>query len=558
MARSLPADQRTCTGGSAEAITYADTYAEMVLSTVKARPDHPALVFPGRSLTYSQLWERSASCGSQLRALGVEPGETFGVMLPNSPQFVELLLGAARLGAVPVPINTRHKAFEVAHVSKDGDLRALFTTSATPEQLTLGRVVTDALPGLDAADPREPLDLTGFPHLRSVVMLGPSAQPGMMSEQALDELPSGALDAEPGARVPSAQAPFMVLYTSGTTSRAKGCVFTNDAFVANADGTAARLEMTSADRCWSPLPMFHVGALLFMSAVFSRGGTFISQEHFDAKEALALCAEQRPTVLYPLFPTITLALLQHSDFSAYDSRDVRAICNVGRESTGARVQRAFPNAVLVNAYGMTEVCGTLSYTRLDDRYESRMCSCGPVLPGWEAFVVDPGTGKPTPPRVKGELVARGRSLFSGYYNHPEETAASKDADGFFHTGDHCSIDEDGLISFHGRLRDVLKVGGETVSAHEVETYLESHPGIELSQVVGVPDDRLAEVPVAFVELAPGSVMSEEDVIAYCRGAIASFKVPRRVRFVTEWPMSSTKIQKFRLREQIMDELGLDG
>ena len=214
-------------------------------------------------------------------------------------------------------------------------------------------------------------------------------------------------------------------------------------------------------------------------------------------------------------------------------------------------------AVLVNAYGMTEVCGTLAYSRLDDSYGARMRSCGPLLPEWEAAVVEPLTGRRVPPGTSGELVTRGRSLFSGYYKNPDQTAASRDADGFFHTGDHCSMDENGFVSFHGRLRDVLKVGGENVSAREVEAFLDSHPSIKMSQIVGISDDRLTEVPVAFVELVPGAELHEDDVVAYCRGTIASFKVPRHVRFVTEWPMSSTKIQKFRLREQILHELGHD-
>ncbi len=532
------------------------TYAEMFQSSAAARPDHPALVFPGAVFTYADLWERAGQRARQLRGLGVERGDTFGLMLPNSPQFVELFLGAARLGAVPVPVNVRYKTFEVAHVCRDGDLRALVTTSQVGEQQPLGRVVTEALGGLGAADPAQRLGLGGFPRLRHVAMLGPTADAGMVDEATLDRMALGVPDEGPGGINPDE--PVMIIYTSGTTSAAKGCVFTNDALAANAAGTAQRFEMTSDDRCWSPLPMFHVAALLFMSAIFSRGGTFISQERFEPGEALALCAEQRPTLLYPLFPTITLNLMHHSDFSSYDRRDLRAICNVSPETTQARIQEAFAPAVLVNAYGMTEVCGTLSYSRLDDGNEARMRSCGPLLPGWEAAVVDPLTGDRLPPGAKGELVTRGRSLFSGYYKNPEQTAESRDADGFFHTGDHCSMDEDGFIFFHGRLRDVLKVGGENVSAREVEAYLDSHPGIKMSQIVGIPDDRLTEVPVAFVELAPGAVLEEEDVVAFCRGTIASFKVPRHVRFVTEWPMSSTKVQKFRLREQILGELGVDG
>lgn len=535
--------------------TGAMAYAEMFEASAAARPDHPALVFPLVVLTYAELWERAGRRARQLRALGVERGDTFGLMLPNSPEFVELFLGAARLGAVAVPVNLRHKTSEVAHVCRDGDLRALFTTSQVAERLQLGRVVTDALGGLQVDDPADPLSVDGFPRLRHVVMLGPTADAGMVDDPTLDRMalgtPMPALDGT------GPDEPVMIMYTSGTTSMAKGCVFTNDALVANAIGTAQRFEMSPGDRCWSPLPMFHVAALLFMSAVFSRGGTFISQERFDPGEAVALCAQQRPTLLYPLFPTITLTLMQHPDFPSYDRRDVRAICNVSPERTQELVQEAFAPAVLVNAYGMTEVCGTLAYSRLDDGYGARMRSCGPLLPEWEAAVVEPLTGRRVPPGTSGELVTRGRSLFSGYYKNPDQTAASRDADGFFHTGDHCSMDEDGFVSFHGRLRDVLKVGGENVSAREVEAFLDSHPSIKMSQIVGISDDRLTEVPVAFVELVPGAELHEDDVVAYCRGTIASFKVPRHVRFVTEWPMSSTKIQKFRLREQILHELGRD-
>ena len=529
------------------------TYAEMFHASATARPDHPALVFPGGALTYSELWERAGRRVGQLRALGVGRGETFGLMLPNSPEFVEFFLGAAQLGAILVPINIRHKTFEISHVCRDGDLRALVTTSQLDEPYRLGPVVTAALPGLENSDPARFLELEGFPYLRHVVMLGATADAGMLDEPRLDrmalELPRAAHD----EAVPDD--PIMYMYTSGTTSMAKGCVFTHDTFTANAIGTAERFEVTPDDRCWCPLPMFHVAALLVMSAVFSRGATFISQERFEPGEAVALCAAQRPTLLYPLFPTITLNFMQDPGFSSYDRRDVRAICNVSPESTQVQIQEVFSPAVLVNAYGMTEVCGTLSYSRLDDSYEARMCSCGPVLPGWEAKIVNPLSGSRVPHGVKGELVTRGRSLFSGYYKNAEQTAATRDVDGFFHTGDLCSMDEHGFISFHGRLRDVLKVGGENVSAREVEAFLDSHPGIKLSQVVGVPDDRLTEVPAAFVELSPGARLREEDVIAFCRGRIASFKVPRHVRFVTDWPMSSTKIQKFRLREQIIEELG---
>jgi len=554
---------------TAEAALPGGAYAAMFGAVVGQRPDHPALVFPGTVLTYADLWRRAGTRARQLRALGVGSGDTFGVMLPNSPEFVELFLGAARIGAIPVPINTRYKPFELAHVCRDGELRALVTTSRTAEQLPLGRVVADALPGLtdtntasntgsaSDANAATPLQLDGFPHLRHVVMLGPTADPGMVGEAALDAMASAQPEPADG-EVPAPEAPVVIMYTSGTTSMAKGCVLTNAGLTANAAGTAERFEIPADDRWWNPLPMFHMGSLLLMSAVFSRGGTFISQERFEAAEALALCAEHRPTLLYPLFPTITLTFMQHPDFPSYDRRDVRAICNVSPESIQVQIQETFAPAVLISAYGMTEVCGTAAYSRMDDTYASRTQSCGPLLPGWQAAIADPDTGELVPPGTKGELIVKGPPLFTGYYKNPEQTAATRDAEGFFHTGDHCSFDVDGFLYFHGRLKDVLKVGGENVSALEVEAYLATHPAIKLAQLVGIPDDRLMEVPVAFVELSAGETVTEDDVIGYCKGQIAGFKVPRHVRFVTEWPMSSTKIQKFRLREQIMTELGMDG
>ena len=555
----------------AEAGLPGGAYAAMFAAVVEQRPDHPALVFPGTVLTYGDLWERAAVRARQLRALGVGSGDTFGIMLPNSTELVELFLGAARIGAVPVPINTRYKPFELAHVCRDGELRALVTTSRTAEQLPLRQIVTDALTGLggagqagagqagaeEGADATAPLRLDGFPHLRHVVMLVPSAGAGMVGEAALEAMAVGVADPDDGD-LPAPEAPVVIMYTSGTTSMAKGCVLTNGGLTANAAGTAERFEIPADDRWWNPLPMFHMGSLLLMSAVFSRGGTFISQERFEAGEALALCVEHRPTLLYPLFPTITLTFMQHPDFGAYDRDDVRAVCNVSPESIQVQVQEVFAPAVLISAYGMTEVCGTAAYSRMDDSYESRTRSCGPLLPGWEAAIANPDTGELVPPGTKGELIVKGPALFSGYYKNPEQTAATRDDEGFFHTGDHCSFDDDGFLYFHGRLKDVLKVGGENVSALEVEAYLATHPAIKLAQLVGIPDDRLMEVPVAFVEVSAGEAIGEDDVIAYCKGQIAGFKVPRHVRFVTEWPMSSTKIQKFRLRDQIMAELGMDG
>ncbi|MFN3287811.1 MAG: class I adenylate-forming enzyme family protein, partial [Sphingomonadaceae bacterium] len=179
---------------------------------------------------------------------------------------------------------------------------------------------------------------------------------------------------------------------------------------------------------------------------------------------------------------------------------------------------------------------------------------GVPLPGWEVRIVDPDTRAPLPVGAKGEIEARGPGMLSGYYRAPEKTAETLTEDGWMRTGDLGSLDEAGQILFHGRTKDMLKVGGENVAAAEIEAALATHPAVKLAQVVGAPHPRLQEVPAAFVELKPGASVSAEELVAHCRGRIASFKLPRHVRFVTEWPMSTSKIQKFRLREQIAAEL----
>jgi acyl-CoA synthetase (AMP-forming)/AMP-acid ligase II len=528
-----------------------ESYAGMVRAVAARRPEVDALVFPDVRVSYRDLIERAQWRARELRALGLGAGDTFGVLLPNSPELIELMLGAAMIGAVTVPINTRYKVYELEHICSDGRLAALFLTAAD-EHVDFAELVHRTLPGLAESDPWSPA-VHGFPHLRGVVLLGGGSAPGMITGAELRH--RAAEHPAPGPQdAPAGEHPLIVMYTSGTTANAKGCITTNLALVRNAKAIAERFEIPEDDRWWDPLPMFHMGAILLMSAVFSRGGTFISQPSFEPDIAFDLIERHRATVLYPLFPTITLTLMHHPRFATSVPDTVRIVGNVSPPDVQRQIQAAFAPATLISAYGITELCGSLAYSRLDDTAEERTETCGHLLPGWDGRIVDPDTGLPVPAKVRGELVAKGPSMFAGYFGDPEQTALSIDAEGWFHTGDLCSMDEDGLLSFHGRLKDQLKVGGENVSALEVESFLATHPAIKLAAVVGVPDDRLIEVAAAFVELVPGESITEEEVVRFCTGQIARFKIPRYVRVVTEWPMSSTKVQKFRLRDRLLAEL----
>jgi acyl-CoA synthetase (AMP-forming)/AMP-acid ligase II len=246
--------------------------------------------------------------------------------------------------------------------------------------------------------------------------------------------------------------------------------------------------------------------------------------------------------------------MHHPRFDKRLFERVRVIESVSPPDIQQQIQDAFAPAKLVSAYGITECCGSVAYNRLDDPLEKRLTTCGQPVEGWEVKIVDADTGRELPVGEQGELVVRGPNRFVRYFGDASLTDAVCDPDGFFHTGDRCSLDEDGRLLYHGRIKDMLKVGGENVSALEVESFLSTHPSIKFAQVVGIPDERLLEVPAAFVELVPGESLDAQEVIDFCTGTIARFKVPRHVRFVDEWPMSSTKVQKFKLREQLIDEL----
>ncbi|MCS6947160.1 MAG: AMP-binding protein, partial [Steroidobacteraceae bacterium] len=287
---------------------------------------------------------------------------------------------------------------------------------------------------------------------------------------------------------------------------------------------------------------------------------YATMRHFEAGAALKMLAEHRVTATYPCFVTIMSDLISHPDFARTDlSRITLMNSNFAVQPPAIRdaMLRAMPQAVYVGTFGMTETAGTVTTSRLDDPLAERVGRLGRPLPGLEVRIVDPQTGRDCGVDERGEVLVRGYATLMGYYKDPVKTAEALDSEQWFHTGDIGSIDAAGTLMFHGRIKDMLKVGGENVAAAEIEQCLQRHPAVKLAQVVGIPDPRLVEVAAAFVELKPGSAATADELIEFCRREIASFKVPRQLRFVTEWPMSTSKIQKFRLREQLLRELGLD-
>lgn len=538
------------------------TLGDLLLQAAERHPGTDAIVFPEERVSYRELAARAIDHARSLHALGVRPGDHVGLLMPTCMDFPELFFGVALCGAVAVPINARYQSAELAYVVENADLVAVITTSRINDHVNFVERLTGAFPALAEGPDPMALALEAAPRLRRLVLMGPGEAPGFLPEQAFRA--RGAEVAvetimEIRSRV-RLRDPALMLYTSGTTANPKGCPITHEAMVRNSIALGRhRYQLTAEDRFWSPLPVFHIAAILPMVSIFDVGGTYLTMAHFDAGVALAMLEREQVTATYPCFVTIMADLIKHPDFEKTDLSRIRLMnSNFAVQPDWIReaMLKAMPNTVYVGTFGMTETAGTVCTSRLDDPLEARTRRLGVPLPGLEVRIVDPATGEDAPTGERGEILVRGYSLFEGYYKDPAKTAEALDAEGWYHTGDIGSLDAEGQIMFYGRLKDMLKVGGENVAAAEIEAFLAGHPAVKLAQVVGVPDERLQEVAAAFVELEAGQTVDAQELIEYCRGRIAGFKVPRHVRFVETWPMSTSKIQKFRLRDGLIDELGL--
>ncbi len=538
------------------------TIGDLLLTAADRHPDALALVFPDQAITYRQLAENALRRARALRTLGVRPRDHVGVLMHTCAEFVETFFAIAFCGAVIVPINARYKSSELAYVIENGDLVTVVTTDAVADSVNFVERLGGALKDLHRNKKPATLKLAGAPKLRNIVLLGKTKAPGFVSEAEFNAAAKAtdAMDIHRARLRVRVRDIGLMLYTSGTTANPKGCLITHEAMVRNSIALGRhRYRLTQDDRMWSPLPMFHIAAVLPMLAIFDVGGTYLTMGYFDAGVALKMLEQYKVTALYPSFVTIMQGLVYHPTFQDADLTRVKLMnSNFAVQPPGVAepIMAAMPLALQVGSFGMTEAAGTVCTGGWDEAEARRITRLGKPLPGLEVRIVNPENGVDLKNGLRGEVLVRGYSLFEGYYKDAEKSAQALDRDGWFHTGDIGSLDDDGTIMFHGRFKDMLKVGGENVAAAEIEGLLGRHPAVKLAQVVGIPDAKYVEVPAAFVELKPGVKVTDKELIDFCRKEISSFKVPRQVRFVDDWPMSSSKIQKFRLRDALVKELGL--
>ena len=529
---------------------------QVLLRSARRASDHEALVFPDVRWSYGELASRAWAVASALLGLGVEPRQHVGILMTNHPDLVAAVFGASMIGATVVPINARYRTSELHALVQDADLVVLLTHDSADEHVDFTTLLHSSLPGLRDASDRMALCLPDHPALRNVVMMGAREPEGMIGREhflALGDRVDPALVRNRAEGV-ALRDVALILYTSGTTSQPRGAMLTHEAFVRGWIAVGGIWHTTPEDRHYTALPLFHVTALGCITWVLAAGATFFSDYLVDPGRCLATLEAERITEFYPAYQPVMEAVLAHPNFERADLRALRIFSNVAPPEVLDKFQRRLPHAVQLTVYGGTEG-GVVTSTRPEDPLEARLGTCGSPQPGAEIRIVD-ADGRPLGPGERGVIEFRGFNTLSGYWKSPEKTAESMREGNWVTMGDLGVLDAEGRVLFLGRAKETLKVGGENVAPQEIEAQLSTHPAVKLAQVVGIPDERLVEVPAAYVELLPGADATEAELIEHCRGRIASFKVPRLIRFIggEEWPMSATKIQRFKLRERLLAEL----
>ena len=520
--------------------------------------DKDAIVFPEGRYSYQDIATYAQNISKALLALGVEPGDRVGYFLQECIDTIGIIIGAAKIGAITAPINSRFKTTELEQVIVHAGMKVIFTSS--PAVATdFNGLINETFPQI-AESPSQRLDFPEAPELEALITLDDIERPGTFNLSDVNELALTISDEVVAARQVGVRVrdTAIIMYTSGTTAMPKGAMLSHESFSRYAASIKKRMRLDEDDIFWAALPMFHIGGVAFVIASLFVGSTFIHTGNYNPDVALQQIRDERPTVALPAFETIWVPIVNHPTREDDDFDSIRLVMVVGVPERLRQFQEQTPHAPILNCFGQTEVCAFLSLCELDDEPELRFTKGGFPLPGMIAEVHDPESGEILPNGSIGELWYRGPNMFDGYFRDPELTEEVFDERGFFRTGDICELDEDGRVTFVSRLKDMLKVGGENVSAAEVEGYLITHPSIVLAQVVAAPDERYVEVPAAYIQLKPDTQATEEEIIDFCRGKIATYRVPRYVRFVEDWPMSGTKIKKVILREMIADELKSKG
>ena len=512
----------------------------------------------GINWTYGELQAQVNRLAMGLIHLGIEPGDRVGIWGPNSSEWVLVQLATAKIGAIMVCINPAYRLYELEYALNKVECKTLITDVSFKTSDYLGMINTLA-PELESSHPGQ-LEAKKLPYLKHVIRMGSDNSPGMYNFDAVcaagTDDDEATMDALQGRLQPDDA--INIQFTSGTTGNPKGATLSHCNILNNGFLTGLAMQLGPEDKLCIPVPLYHCfGMVLSVLACVSHGATMVFPgPAFDPEETLKSVETEGCTALHGV-PTMFITELDHPRFSDYDLSTLRTGIMAGAPCPVEVMKRVLSEMhmddILI-AYGQTELSPINNMTLPNDTLERRTETVGRAMPWVEIKVVDEA-GRVVPVGQKGEICTRGYSVMQGYWNDEERTAETIDSAGWLHSGDIATMDEAGYVRIVGRIKDMIIRGGENIYPREVEEFLYQHPAISEVQVFGVPDEKMGEEVCAWIQLNDGFDLSDEDVKAYCRDQITHFKIPRHIRFVTEYPMTVTgKIQKFVMRDEMLTQL----
>ncbi|ERI09899.1 AMP-binding protein [Aneurinibacillus aneurinilyticus] len=538
------------------------TIGELLDQTTAKFPEKEAVIYPevGLRYTFSEFQSACNRVAKGLISLGIKPGEHIAIWATNVPEWVTTQFASAKMGAVLVTVNTSYRVHELEYLLRQSDSTTLLLIDSF-RSTSYTDMLYEICPELKECEPGK-LEAKRLPRLKNVILIGDEHKPGMFTWKDILERAAEVSDEELTHVQNSLDADDVInmQYTSGTTGFPKGVMLSHKNIVNNAINVAACQNITEQDRICIPVPFFHCfGCVMGTLASVATGATMVPIISFEPLKVLQAVQDEKCTALYGV-PTMFIAELNHPEFSTFDVSSLRTGIMAGSpcpKEVMKKVVDVMGASEITIAYGQTESAPVITQTRPNDTIEQRVSTVGRILPHVEAKIIDPATGEVMPQGEQGELCTRGIHVMKGYYNMPEQTAKAIDNEGWLHTGDLATVDADGYYKITGRLKDMIIRGGENVYPREIEEFLYQHPKVLDVQVVGVPDEMYGEQILACIKVKEEEELTVEEIKEFCDGKIARYKIPQYIQIVDEYPMTASgKIQKFRLRENAIKELGL--
>jgi len=530
---------------------------------VERWPEREALVVRHQGIRwrYRELKQEVDEFAAGLLALGLEPGDRVGIWSPNNAEWVVTQFATAKAGLVLVNINPAYRLSELEYALKMVSCKAL-VTAVSFKSSDYVEMLRELAPEIDRCAPGQ-INAEKLPELRAVISLGEAPVAGMFNFTQVarmgDAAQSRRLDDLAGTL--QFDDPINIQFTSGTTGFPKGATLTHHNILNNGYFVGEAMHLSTEDRLCIPVPLYHCfGMVLGNLACLTHGSVMVYPgEGFEPQAVLETVQAEACTALHGV-PTMFIAELDHPEFGTYDLSSLRTGIMAGAPcpiEIMKRVTSEMHLSEVTIAYGMTETSPVSFQTSVDDPLERRVSTVGRVFPHTEVKIID-AQGRIVSPGTAGELLTRGYCVMQGYWNDEETTREAVDPGRWMHTGDLATLDDEGFCNIVGRIKDMVIRGGENLYPREIEEFLYGHPQIQDVQVFGVPDARYGEELCAWIKLRDGEQARKSEIADFCEGKIAHYKIPRYIRFVQEFPMTVTgKVQKFVMRERMIEELGLD-